>query len=48
LKGDDAGFQDLAARFDEIDQAVHAAETGDDPASDERKRCSDPILLMAA
>jgi uncharacterized protein YdcH (DUF465 family) len=36
LKADDSGFQDLAARFEAIDTAVHAADAGDDPASDER------------
>ena len=36
LKADDADFQDLAEQFDALDQAIHHADAGDDPASDER------------
>ncbi len=36
LKADDAHFQALAAQFDAIDHDVAEAETGEDPASDER------------
>ncbi len=36
LKADDTEFQDLAAEFDALDQAIHHAEAGDDPASDAR------------
>ncbi len=36
LKADDAEFQDLAEQFDALDQAIHHADAGDDPASDGR------------
>ncbi len=36
LKAEDAHFQALAAQFDAIDHDAAAAETGVDPASDER------------
>lgn len=36
LKAEDAHFQALAAQFDTIDHEVAEAETGSDPASDER------------
>jgi uncharacterized protein YdcH (DUF465 family) len=36
LKTGDGHFQHLAARLDELDDAVHAIDSGTDPASDER------------
>lgn len=36
LKADDARFQQLATRLEELDEAVHAIDEGADPASDER------------
>lgn len=36
LKAEDAHFQHLAARLAELDDAVHAIDSGADPASDER------------
>lgn len=36
LKAEDAHFQNLAARLEELDDAVHAIDAGADPASDER------------
>lgn len=36
LKADDAHFQHLAGRLEALDDAVHAIDSGADPASDER------------
>jgi uncharacterized protein YdcH (DUF465 family) len=36
LKAEDARFQHLAGRLEEMDEAVHAMDSGADPASDER------------
>lgn len=36
LKLEDAHFQHLAAQLEELDDAVHAIDSGADPASDER------------
>ncbi|MCG2841746.1 hypothetical protein L6Q21_12210 [Sandaracinobacter sp. RS1-74] len=36
LKVEDPAFQQLAARLDELDSAIHAIDAGTDPASDER------------
>ncbi len=36
LKGQDAHFQHLAARLEALDDAMHAIDSGADPASDER------------
>jgi uncharacterized protein YdcH (DUF465 family) len=36
LKAEDGHFQHLAALLDTLEEAVHAIDTGADPASDER------------
>ncbi len=36
LKQEDAHFQQLAARLESLEDAVHAIDAGADPASDER------------
>ncbi len=36
LKADDLPFQELAQRFETLDNEIHQANAGDDPASDER------------
>jgi uncharacterized protein YdcH (DUF465 family) len=36
LKAEDARFQHLATRLEELEDAVHAIDAGTDPASDER------------
>ena len=36
LKAEDAHFQHLAAQLEALDDAVHAIDSGADPASDER------------
>jgi uncharacterized protein YdcH (DUF465 family) len=36
LKAEDAHFQHLASRLEALDDAVHAVDSGADPASDER------------
>jgi uncharacterized protein YdcH (DUF465 family) len=46
LKAEDAHFQHLAERLEELDEAVHAMDSGEDPASDERAELASRQRIM--